>query len=144
MSSSSSSISKASFVSALLIALTSVAHAGDLTVEVKGLKSATGEVAVGLFDQNAEFPKQYTYGVRLVATKDGVLAVFKDVKPGVYAISAYHDENDNKKLDRGMFGIPKEAYGFSQDARGEGGPPQFRDAQFEVPADGTRVQIKLR
>ena len=42
MSSSSSSISKASFVSALLIALTSVAHAGDLTVEVKGLKSATG------------------------------------------------------------------------------------------------------
>lgn len=129
---------------AALIAVGAAARAGDLTVEVQGIKSAQGEIAVGLFDQADQFPKQVAHGLRLVATKDSVVAVFKDLKPGTYAISAYHDENDNKKLDRGLFGIPKEPYGFSQEARGEGGPPQFRDAQFEVPADGGRVLIKLR
>jgi uncharacterized protein (DUF2141 family) len=119
----------------------------DLTVEVQGVKSADGEVAVGLFDQTqaATFPKQFSVGQRLAASKDGVVVfVFKDLKPGAYAVSSYHDENDNKKLDRGMFGIPKEAYAFSQDARGEGGPPQFRDAQFTVADNGTKIVVKLR
>jgi len=131
-------------VSAVILGLCAPARAGDLTVEVQGVKSTQGEVAVGLFDEGAAFPKQFTRGVRLPASKDTIVALFKDVKPGAYAISAYHDENDNKKLDRGLFGIPKEPYGFSRDARGEGGPPQFRDAQFEVPEQGSKVQIKLR
>lgn len=120
------------------------AHAADLVIEIQGLKSDAGELAVGLFDKAESFPKQFQYGQRLAA-KSGTLSVtFKDVKPGVYAVSTYHDENNNKSLDRGMFGVPKEPYGFSQDARGEGGPPQFRDAQFEVGAEGARIVIKLR
>ncbi len=121
--------------------------AAELTVEVQGLKSADGEVAVGLFDQAqaANFPKQFSMGQRLQATKDGRLVfVFKDLKPGDYAVSSYHDENDNKKLDRGMFGIPREPYAFSQDARGDGGPPQFRDAQFNVPDSGARIVVHLK
>lgn len=35
-------------------------------------------------------------------------ATFKDIPDGVYAISVYHDENDNDKLDLIMGMMPKE------------------------------------
>ena len=68
---------------------------------------------------------------------------FTDLAPGRYALSAYYDANDNGKLDRGTFGIPKEPYGFSRDARSNFGPPEFRDAAFAVGDSATSVVIKL-
>jgi uncharacterized protein (DUF2141 family) len=124
--------------------LPSAARAADLTVEVDGIESADGQVQVGLFNGAAEFPGKPTTGQRMKVDGTKVTITFKDLPAGRYAVSAYHDENDNNKLDRGMFGIPKERYGFSQDARGVGGPPEFRDAAFELPADGARITVRVR
>ena len=44
-----------------------------------------------------------------------------------------HDENDNKKLDTNLIGIPKEGFGYSKDAMGRFGPPKFDDAVLTVP-----------
>jgi uncharacterized protein (DUF2141 family) len=120
------------------------ATAADLTVEVEGVTSADGEVAVALFDNAAAFPAKFAHGQRVKAEGKTAVVVFRDLPPGRYAVSAYHDANHNKKLDRGLFGIPKEPYGFSQDARGFGGPPEFRDAAFELPAAGTRVGVRVK
>ena len=40
-------------------------------------------------------------------------------------------------------GLPKEAYGFSRDARGRFGPPSFDAAAFDLPAAGSRQAIRL-
>ncbi|HEU0201625.1 MAG TPA: DUF2141 domain-containing protein [Burkholderiaceae bacterium] len=120
------------------------AAAADLTVEVNGVTSAGGEVAVALFNNADEFPAKFAHGKRVKAEGKTAVVVFKDLPPGRYAVSAYHDANENKKLDRGLFGIPKEPYGFSQEARGFGGPPEFRDAAFELPADGARVSVRVK
>ena len=61
---------------------------------------------------------------------------------GSYAISTYHDENDNDKLDKNIVGIPKEAYGFSNDATGFMGPPKWEDAKFDLKEDKT-ITINL-
>ena len=42
-----------------------------------------------------------------------------------------HDTNDNKELDSNLFGMPKEGFGFSNDAMGMFGPPDFKKASFE-------------
>lgn len=118
--------------------------AADLTVEVEGLRSHKGFVLAALFDKAENFPKTLAAGQRAPADKDVVELVFRDLKPGIYALSAYQDENDNRELDRGMFGIPKEPYGFSRNARGDKGPPEFRDARFEVIEGGTRTRIRLQ
>jgi uncharacterized protein (DUF2141 family) len=127
----------------LLLILTAASHAADLTVTVVGATNQKGQIAAALFNTSATFPGEPMVGQRVPAGAQ-VELVFKNLAPGRYALSAYHDENDNQKLDRGMFGIPKERYGFSRDARGAGGPPEFRDAAFEVKEGDNRVQLQLR
>lgn len=129
-------------VGALIVTLP--AHAADLTVEVSGVESAQGHVMVALFADADGFPERSAQGARIEAGSGTVVAVFKSLAPGRYAVSAYHDRNDNAKLDRGMFGIPKEPYGFSRDARGAAGPPEFRDAAFTLPESGARITVNLK
>ena len=50
------------------------------------------------------------------------------------AVSAYHDENDNSKLDKNSFGIPIERYGFSKNPKRSFGPPQFNETAIEYMA----------
>ena len=40
--------------------------------------------------------------------------------------------NNNNKLDTNLFGIPKEPYGFSNNARSKWGPPKYEIAKFEL------------
>jgi len=120
------------------------AAAADLTVEVDGVESDGGSVAVAVFTSAEDFPNKVAHGQRVKAAGQKAVVVFKDLPAGRYAVSAYHDANDNRQLDRGMFGIPKERYGFSQEARGVGGPPEFRDAAFALPAEGARISVHVR
>jgi uncharacterized protein (DUF2141 family) len=46
----------------------------------------------------------------------------------------YVDSNKNEKLDTNFFGIPKEQFGFSNNAKGRFGPPSFESASFELDA----------
>ena len=45
-------------------------------------------------------------------------------------------------MDTKIFGIPKEPYGFSNDATGFMGPPKFKDAKFTIEANKT-ITIKV-
>lgn len=70
--------------------------------------------------------------------------VFEGVEPGAeYAVAAFHDENGNDDLDRGVFGIPTEGTGASNDARGFMGPPRWEHARFVFP-DAREHRITIR
>ena len=62
---------------------------------------------------------------------------------GYYVVSAFHDANTNGDIDTGLFGIPTEDYGFSNNARGSFGPPDFEDALFEFKQSGQTLTIKI-
>ncbi len=90
-----------------------------------------GPVRCGLYTS----PKVWltsSYSFRATAEVKGrtAVCVFEDVPPGRYAASAYHDENDNGKLDRNFLGLPSEDFAFSEGARAGLGPPSFADAAF--------------
>jgi uncharacterized protein (DUF2141 family) len=70
-------------------------------------------------------------------------AEFTNVPFGSYAVSAFHDENANAKLDLGIFG-PIEKYGFSNGARGLFGPPSFDKAKavFHEARKSYLVEVK--
>ena len=63
------------------------------------------------------------------------------VKPGTYAVSTFHDENSNGKLDTNLLGIPTEGVGASNNAKGHFGPPKFDDAKFRF--EGGRLDLKI-
>ena len=128
---------RARLISLVLVAfsITSVsATAADLTVQVTGVSSDDGTVRVALHDGAEGFPRdrQMIAGRFANASTQGVTLIFKDVAPGRYAISAFHDLDGDEVLSTNLLGIPSEPFGFSNNAAGSFGPPDFEDAAFTV------------
>ena len=69
---------------------------------------------------------------------------FEGVPFGTYALKVFHDENDNGKLDTNFVGMPKEAFGFSNDAMGRFGPPDFDAASFELGQPELLLEIRAQ
>lgn len=111
----------------------------DLTVEVTGMDTDKGKVFLALYNSKETFLKssKTTKGTNAVVKDGKAIAYFKGLKKGDYAISLFHDENDNNKMDTKIFGIPKEPYGFSNNAKGFMGPPKYKDAKFTLDTNKT-------
>jgi uncharacterized protein (DUF2141 family) len=72
------------------------------------------------------------------------VVIVHDVPPGIYAVVAWHDRNDNGKVDQNWLGIPQEGVGFSNDpALGLRGP-RFSDSAIEVGPGGAVVDVHLK
>ena len=111
----------------------------DLTIEISGMDTDKGKVFIAIYDSEETFLKSggSTKGAFAVVKNKKATAYFKDLEKGVYAVSLFHDENDNNKMDTKIFGIPKEPYGFSNNATGFMGPPKFKDAKFDLTSNKT-------
>ena len=139
----------AAFICALALASAPFsARAADLTVLIDNVADDAGQVLVGLFDKADSFPKAMLRGEKVsAATRDAsgrVKVVFIGLAPGRYALSAFHDRDDNGQLNSNMMGMPSEPYGFSRDARGNFGPPTFGDAALDVPEAGLTISLRVQ
>lgn len=114
-----------------------------ITVNISGMKADKGNVYVALYNSEASFLKDGIYGAIVKVTDKKATAVFNNIEKGVYAISAFHDKNDNKKMDTNFMGIPKEPTGCSNGARGFMGPPKYKKAKFELIKD-TIIPVKVK
>jgi uncharacterized protein (DUF2141 family) len=100
----------------------------DLTVEIKGLQSNKGQVIVALLDSNEEDVTDLKTSISGKKCK----VTFRNLKHGQYAVRFIHDENKNDEFDTNFIGIPKEGFGFSNNAFGRFGPKDFSEWLFEV------------
>jgi uncharacterized protein (DUF2141 family) len=129
------------------VAPTSAVTDGRVTVELLGLENARGQVLVALFRSARGFPDRGAgaFGSQVREARAGTLMVtFDSVPPGPFAVSAHHDEDGDFAMDTGLFGIPSEGYGFSRDARGSFGPPDFAAASLTLAAgQHQRVPIHM-
>jgi uncharacterized protein (DUF2141 family) len=127
---------------ALFFGLVSQAQTVDLTVAISGFKDNTGKVMVGLYNSEGSFLESEIMGVTSKIKSKEATVSFKGLKKGEYAVSLYHDKNNNKKLDTNLFGIPKEDYACSNGAKGFMGPPKYVDAKFWLDKNSI-ITIKL-
>lgn len=117
--------------------------AQNLTLEVRDIEKAEGQLYVAVYHSEETFLKKPLATFR-VEVKSKVLSIpCRGLPPGTYAISLFQDENGNGKLDTATFGIPTEKYGFSKDAAGVMGPPSYAETCFTFLKDMTLV-IHLR
>ncbi|MEZ4485217.1 MAG: DUF2141 domain-containing protein [Syntrophotaleaceae bacterium] len=130
---------------AWLLAFAAVAQAGELVDKVCAIEKTEGRLAIGLFSQAKGFPEtnQAHKGVYLPVTAREVAHVFSDIPAGEYAVAIFHDSNSNNQLDKNFVGMPKEGYGFSNNASGFFGPPSFADASFHLNGNAT-VKVDLK
>lgn len=83
-------------------------------------------------------------GIAMRAIAGAQTVVFADLKPGPYAIIAFHDVNDNGKLDENWLGVPTEGYGFSNNAEGFMSAPSFKNASVLLGNSDLSIVITLK
>ena len=145
-----SNLSRIFFLSSLLAMLE--IQASELIINLSDQKK-TGTLMLAIYN-NAE-----AFEGSVVKEKRSEVGVFKglelylepmdstqlntEIPDGEYAIAFFIDANGNKKLDKNFLGIPKEQYGFSNNAMGTLSAPTFEQAKFQV-AGNTVQNIKLK
>jgi uncharacterized protein (DUF2141 family) len=72
------------------------------------------------------------------------VCVFSHIVPGTYSMAAFHDQNNNDKLDTGIFGIPVEGFCTSNNAKGTMGPPKYKDAAFAFSGGSLSQELKMK
>jgi uncharacterized protein (DUF2141 family) len=119
------------------------ATGSDVIINVSNLNNNNGKVFVALYNSESSFLNKETKRDYSLIKNNGCTVIFKDVPNGIYAVSMFHDENDNNKMDTNFLGIPKEDYGCSNNAKGFMGPPKWEDAKFQINNNSIIQHIQL-
>ncbi len=121
-----------------LVALGGLAAAGraaDLLIDVQGARTAKGGIRVAIYrSAGGNDKKGITAGTNTVPAGN-TLVKFAGLEPGAYAVTLFHDENDNGALDKNAMGLPTEGCGFGNNARVFFGPTAFEKMAVPV-SDG--------
>lgn len=104
-----------------------------LLIVVDGIENKKGNLMVGLYDSSENHMKKVACGFKIAVTDVTMEIEAAGVKDGEYSVAVYHDVNNNGKMDSGLFGIPTEKYGFSNNAKGFMGAPSFENSKIEFP-----------
>ena len=135
---------------ALIVALAALSAPGTVLAQDLVLNLATreagGSIAIAVYRDADSFRRSAdpVKTVTVPRTGASTTVTIRDLPAGRYAIGTFHDTDGNGRLSTWPVGLPKEAYGFSRDARGRFGPPSFDAAAFDLTATGGRQTITLR
>jgi uncharacterized protein (DUF2141 family) len=139
-----------SILGAYLLLFSLPLSAAVLQAYITGVDTTQGGyIIVGVYDNKATFLKDDgpVAEARLAvadAQEGRIVAIFEELALNKkYAIAVFHDANDNKILDKNFFGVPKEGYGFSNNARGLLGPPDFDDVVFLLDQENKTTSLYL-
>lgn len=130
---------------ALALSAAPLAAQSAVTVHVTGFSSTKGQLMLALHNSRDTFltRKAPFRAAAVTIGGDTVTYTFSDLPAGRYALAAFHDENANGDLD-GVMRIPRERYGFSNNAHGRFGPPSYEATVFVVEAPTLTMTVRLR
>ena len=131
-------------VALMLLALPAPTLAAQLDIELTGIENDYGLVRVAVCTPTTFTTKHCPFTGAAPAKGGSVVVSVPDIPPGRYAVQAYHDEDGNGRLRKGLFGLPAEAIGFSRDARVRLGAPSFDEAAIDVAEPLTATRLRLR
>ena len=122
-------------------------NSGTLFLQVKGLRNQKGRLGISLFRSAEGFPgdakKAYRRSWQQIGS-DSVDMNLEGVPFGEYAVAVLHDEDLDGVLGRGLFGIPTEGAGKSNNPTPRFGPPRYEDARFTLSSKKLALEITIR
>ena len=129
---------------ALAMALPAAAQAGTVTVDLSGLRPG-GTLYVQLQTRDQFLGQERTASKMIQAPQSGTLRVdLGEVPPGDYAVSVWHDQNDNRRMEID----PSQGQAVDGWAMLNGAAirarPEFDQVKLSVPAAGAQVPLEVR
>jgi uncharacterized protein (DUF2141 family) len=116
----------------------------QLTIKISNIEKIKGEIKVGVFNTDHHFLKEgseiKTYSIKV--DKNTAILTITDLPKGDYAVSIFHDENSDNKMNTNFIGIPKEPYGFSNNIKPKMSAPKYKECKFDLSENKT-LNIKL-
>ena len=128
-----------------LIMAAATPQTSDVEIRLEKLRNERGVLHVCLTREPAHFPD---CGKDPAAVKRTILSAREPIRitgmnRGTYALTIFHDENGNGKLDT-LFGIPREGFGFSRNPVVRFGPPRFDQVRFQIAAGLSRQTLRMQ
>ena len=121
---------------------------GILIVEISGLKEASGNVYIAVYDSDSTWLGDEMVLAQKVSIADaleGDLVRTELLLPlGDYALSVFYDQDGDGKLNTNFIGMPKEPIALSNNAVAKFGPPQYDDAVFSLGAQPLIQSLSMK
>lgn len=115
----------------------------SVSIQIQNVHARTGQIMLSLCTA-AEYDAgdRCAFGKIVPIRNIARPIVIENVPNGTYGVKLFHDVNGNGRMDTNAMGIPREPYGFSNNARGRFGPAKFEDASFTVDKT-TSIAIRI-
>jgi uncharacterized protein (DUF2141 family) len=116
-----------------------------LSVTVTGLRNDNGSVRCGLYSSANGFrePGREMRGAVAPIMNGQATCQFSGIPVGTYAVAVFHAEKNETQMETGLFGKPKQGYGFSRNPSSTFGPPGFDSAAFEYKGGNLNLPVRL-
>jgi uncharacterized protein (DUF2141 family) len=123
-----------------------VEKTGTLTIKVTGFRNEKGGVGFALYNSKAGFDKDQTFREDMARISNRIATItLRNLPVGVYGAAAFHDENNNQKLDENMLGIPTEGVGLSNNPKmSVTNIPTFDKIKFNVTEGEQTIEFKIQ
>lgn len=114
----------------------------SVEVVITNFENENGKALVGLYNTEDSFLEDAWQSQSAVIKEGQASVIFENIPEGTYAVSAFHDEDDDQKLDMFLGFYPTEDYATSNNAPAKFGPPKWEDAKFDL-RNGEKVIQKI-
>lgn len=102
-----------------------------LKISITNIKKVKGNVLVSVYENAESFLSRKSFkDIAITPKTTSCKSTIKLQANKEYAIAVLQDFNDNGKMDKNLFGIPKEPFGISGVQKKTLKKPTFKDAAF--------------
>ena len=120
----------------LFIVLAFKLFSHDLQILIKNVdNSLNGELKVAIFNSENTFIIEPFKTLSIKSIDNEMKITFSNLEKDFYSVAIFHDENSNGVLDKNIFSIPKEGYGFSNNLRNLFRQPNFEECKIYLEKD---------
>jgi uncharacterized protein (DUF2141 family) len=130
----------------LLFSCCTVLNTGNIVIEVHNCSNNKGFIMLALYNNATDFMKENKFVLtkKVKVQNQKAIIYLENLAHGSYAFALYQDANNNGKLDKNVFGIPKEGFAFSNNAMGTFGVPSFQQSSFVLKSANYQTTIQLK
>ncbi|CAB5499239.1 hypothetical protein BTHERMOSOX_333 [Bathymodiolus thermophilus thioautotrophic gill symbiont] len=127
--------------------ISSLSYATNIEVNVSNIKPIAGKLFIALDTKdtyNKDDKSNSVFSVKKNISSFSHKITIHNVNPGTYALSVFHDIDNDDKLSTNFFGVPNEGYGFSNNVVGNFGKPTFKETSFVIDDKQETVNFNVK